>query len=105
MNIKNRKAVAVAKVLFGIGVALGALWWAFFALKPYEITPAEVSALYSYGGPDRREPVVQLGVPERIVVGTTPAWAAQLLYTSFDGAPVVGRVVYPSDPALHAATG
>jgi dienelactone hydrolase len=101
----NRKALLIVKVLFGTGAALGALWWALFALKPYEVSPTEMSALYEHRASDRREVVVHRGTVERIVVGNTPAWSAELLFASFDGAPVVGRVVYPADPATLATAG
>lgn len=105
MSSLKRKAVVIVSTLFGIGAALGTLWWALFALKPYDITPAAMNAAYEHRSADRRDAVVLLGPPERVVVGSTPAWSVELLYSSFDGAPVIGRVVYPSDPALLPGSG
>ena len=102
---KRRKAVTILTAFLGVGVLLGAAWWGFFALKPYALTPEEMSVLYAHGAHDARDTLVHPGAPQRIVVGTTPAWATPLLFTSFDGAPVVGRVVYPTDPRQRADTG
>jgi len=78
---------------------LGALWWAVFALKPYDISPQALQARYLHAKPRSLPPAVQLGDVERISVGDTPAWAQSLRYTSFDGALVLGRIVHPADPA------
>ena len=91
--------------LFGFAGALGALWWALFALKPYDITPEQLAARYAHT-PTTAAPAlaaVELGTPQRITVGQTAAWASDFRMPSFDGAVANGRIVYPTDPAVHAA--
>lgn len=90
--------------LFGVAGAIGALWWAVFGLKPYDISPSELTTLYAHAGTAAPAPQVQLGAAEPVTVGATPAWAQSLRYTSFDGAEVLGRIVHPTDPALPGAT-
>lgn len=98
MYFTYRKVLAIGSALLGIVVLVGALWWALFALKPYELTPAQMNARYAHAPPGGRAHDVVLGAPERIVVGTTPAWAVPLRFESFDGVPALGRIVYPEDP-------
>lgn len=90
--------------LLGVAGAIGALWWAVFALKPYDISPDALTALYAHRSTATPVPQVQLGAAEPVTVGATPAWAQSLRYTSFDGAVVLGRIVHPADPALPGAT-
>lgn len=79
----------IVTALLGGAALLGALWWAFFGLKPYAIDAAQMQARYAVSA---LAPTVQ----------RTPvpgAWAEDLRFRSFDGSEVVGRIVYPSDPA------
>ncbi len=95
--------------LVGFAGALGALWWALFALKPYDITPEQLAARYAHKTATTTTTAapaaaaVQLGPPQRITVGQTAAWASDFRMPSFDGAVANGRVVYPADPAELAA--
>ena len=91
--------------LFGFAGALGALWWALFALKPYDITPEQLAARYAHTTTNAAPTpaAVQLSAPQRITVGQTAAWASDLAVPSFDGAVANGRIVYPADPAVLAA--
>jgi hypothetical protein len=91
--------------LLGLAGAAGALWWALFALKPYDITPEQLAARYAHTT-TTAAPVsaaLQLGAPQRITVGQTAAWATDFRMPSFDGALANGRIVYPADPAVLAA--
>jgi dienelactone hydrolase len=90
--------------LLGLAGALGALWWAVFALKPYDLSHQQLSALYAHAGDAAPTPAAQLGPVERITVGQTAAWARSLRFASFDGDGVVGRIVYPADPSTPEAT-
>ncbi|MBA4178483.1 MAG: acetylesterase [Leptothrix sp. (in: Bacteria)] len=91
--------------LLGSAGALGALWWALFALKPYDITPEQLAARYAHATTTAAltPAAVQLGAPQRITVGQTAAWASDLAVSSFDGAVASGRIVYPADPAVLAS--
>lgn len=97
--------------LFGFAGALGALWWALFALKPYDITPEQLAARYAHTTATTTTTTtsapaaaaVQLGALRRITVGDTAAWASDFRMPSFDGAVANGRIVYPADPAVLAA--
>ena len=91
--------------LFGFAGALGALWCALFALKPYDITPEQLAARYAHTTTTvaPTPAAVQLGAPQRITVGQTAAWASDLAVPSFDGVVANGRIVYPADPAVLAA--
>lgn len=90
-------------MLLGLAGAVGALWWALFALKPYAITPEQLSARYAHVTPSSRATPVQLAAVQPVTVGATPAWAAELRFDSFDGARVIGRIVYPADPTRPGA--
>jgi dienelactone hydrolase len=102
-----RKARLIMFTLLGTASALGALWWALFALKPYDITPDQLAARYAHTTAHTTATAapaaVQLGALQRITVGETAAWASDFLMPSFDGAVANGRIVYPADPALLAA--
>ncbi|WP_425259385.1 alpha/beta hydrolase family protein [Rubrivivax sp. RP6-9] len=100
-NPRRWKKIMLA--LFGAAGAVGALWWAVFALKPYDITPAQWEALYAHASASAPAPQVQLGAPEPVTIGATPAWAQSIRYAGFDGATVLGRLVHPADPAQPAA--
>jgi dienelactone hydrolase len=113
LNTWPHKARLIMFTLFGLAGALGALWWALFALKPYDITPEQLAARYAHtapaaiaasaAAPAAAAAAVQLGAPQRITVGQTPAWASELALPSFDGAVARGHIVYPADPAVQAA--
>jgi dienelactone hydrolase len=96
-----RKARTIMFTLFGTAGAVGALWWTLFALKPYDITPEELAARYAHTA--AAPAGVQLDTPQRITVGETTAWASDFRMPSFDGAVAIGRIVYPTDPALLGA--
>ncbi len=93
--------------ILGIAGAVGALWYAIFALKPYDITPEQLAARYAHTTTTTTAAptpaAVQLSAPQRITVGQTAVWASDLAVTSFDGAVATGRIVYPADPAVLAA--
>ena len=91
-------------VSLGIAGVIGALWWTLFALKPYEITPEQLSARYAHAAPTPKETAMQFGAVEAITVGSTSAWAVDLRFPSFDGVQAIGRIVYPTDPRQHNAT-
>ena len=99
-----RKARTVVFTLFSIAGALGALWWALFALKPYDITPEQLAARYAHTptAAASAPPTVHLGPLQRITVGQTAAWASDFRMPSFDGAVANGRIVYPADPTVRA---
>ena len=91
--------------LYGTAGALGALWWALLALKPYDITPEQLATRYAHT-PTTAAPTptaVQLSAPQSITVGETAAWASDLAVPSFDGAVANGRILYPADPAVFDA--
>lgn len=96
-----QKARLIMFTLLGFAGALGALWWALFALKPYDITPEQLAARYAHT--TAAPAAVQLGAPQRITVDQTAAWASDLRVPSFDGVVAPGRIVYPADPAVLAA--
>ncbi len=99
-----QKARLVLFTLLGFAGALGALWWVIFGLKPYDITPEQLAARYAHDAHKAAAPpAVQLSAPQRITVGQTSAWASDLRMPSFDGVVAPGRIVYPADPAQHAA--
>jgi len=104
-----RTARKIMFTLFGVAGAVGALWWALFALKPYDITPEQLAARYTHTTAHTTTTAapaaaaVQLGALQRITVGQTAAWASDFRMASFDGAVANGRIVYPADPAVLAA--
>jgi dienelactone hydrolase len=89
--------------LVGFAGALGALWWALFALKPYDITPEQLAARYAHTTASAAPAAVRLSTAQPITLGQTAAWASDLALPSFDGVVAPGRIIYPADPALHAA--
>jgi dienelactone hydrolase len=105
MHIDNlrEKVFTTMATLFGIAGALSALWWALFALKPYDITPEQLQARYAYAAPAARTAAVSTGTVKAIMVGETPGWAAELRFESFDGVPALGRIVYPTASVVPAA--
>jgi dienelactone hydrolase len=108
-----RKARTIMFTLFGLAGAAGALWWAIFALKPYDITPEQLAARYAHTTTTATAapapaampamPSMHLGAVQRITVGETAAWARDFRMPSFDGAVAHGRIVYPADPSVQAA--
>jgi dienelactone hydrolase len=103
--IHPRALQKIMLTLFGLAGAAGAIWWAVFALKPYNISVEQLTARYAHVSSVTKEPQVELGAAEPVTVGATVAWAQALRYTSFDGAWVLGRIVHPTDPALPGAEG
>lgn len=79
------------KAMLSIGViatGIAALWYGIFGLKPYSLSPEELTARYAY--PVKQQ--VQLELKE-----LTPQ-SFEFTYQSFDGATVNGRISYPQDP-------
>lgn len=76
--------------LLGLAAVAGALWWGLFGLKPYTITDEALRARYAYSAPAAGIAVQQTA---------EPGHARALLFKTFDGSEVQGRIVYPSDPA------
>jgi pimeloyl-ACP methyl ester carboxylesterase len=74
-----------------IGV-LGALWWALFALKPYEISREELDQRYAHASRASNESAITLEP-----VSADRGAAFDLRFRAADGAHVVGRIVYPSE--------
>lgn len=101
---KRRTALPIVVSLLGLAGAAGALWWAVYGLKPYDISPGQLDARYAHAPAASAAPRMQLGPAEPITVGATAAWAQTLHFASFDGAPVNGLIVHPADPALPSAT-
>jgi dienelactone hydrolase len=96
---RPRTALKIALALLGLAGALGASWWAVFALKPYDLSREQLTGLYAHAGAASPVPAMQLGPVESVTVGDTTAWAQSLRFASFDGAWVVGRIVHPMDPS------
>ncbi|MBT9459877.1 MAG: alpha/beta fold hydrolase [Burkholderiaceae bacterium] len=86
----SRKAVKIMASLLGLAALAGALWWGLFGLKPYTITDEALRARYAYSPPAAGIEVQQTA---------EPGHARALLFKTFDGSEVQGRIVYPSDPA------
>jgi len=79
--------------ILGLIATTAALWWGIFALKPYQPSPEQVQASYSYSAPVAFAPALKdLG-----------EHSYEIRFSSFDGAPVNGRIKYPSDPAQAKA--
>ncbi|MBB5204806.1 dienelactone hydrolase [Inhella inkyongensis] len=74
----------------GLAGLLGVLWWSLFGLKPYDISPAELQARYALPAP----------APLRVERRAGDGHSEELVLHSFDGSQAVGRIVYPSDPAI-----
>lgn len=92
--------------LMALAGVVGALWWALFALKPYDITPAQLDARYDHrAGTLPAPPTLHLGPLQPVTVGDTQAHAQDLRFDSFDGTPALGRIVYPADPTVPHAGG
>jgi dienelactone hydrolase len=91
--------------LLGLAALAGALWWMFFALKPYDLTPAEFEARYAHRLPGARPVGLRIDRAEPVLIGATQGYAAMLRFESFDGAVARGRIVFPEDPAAAAAAG
>lgn len=100
----RRTVLRIVIALLGLAAALGALWWTVWGLAPYDISPDQLDARYAHVSAASTAPQLQLGPAEPITVGGTAAWAQSLHFTSFDGAPVNGRIVHPADPAPPSAT-
>jgi dienelactone hydrolase len=96
----RRRARLSMFTLLGLAGALGALWWALFALKPYEVSPAEWQARYTPPPLTAGALAVQLTPAD---AGPLGGHAFDLRWRSFDGELVEGRIVYPQDPAVATA--
>jgi dienelactone hydrolase len=99
------RILKIMSTLLGLAGALGALWWAVFALKPYELTPQQLEARYAHQASPARPADVELGEIEAVTIGQTQAYAVSLRLRSFDGEMALGRIVYPQDPASATAKG
>lgn len=99
----KRLALKTVITLSGVASIAGALWWALFALKPYDISADQLAARYAHSSSASRVVAVELGPPEPITVGTTAAWAQTLRYITFDGTAALGCIVHPADPTQAAA--
>jgi len=96
MSTHTLKRKAFMASLLGHVGAVGALWWALFALKPYDLTPQELQAQYA----TIQRPAAELQMRLAAVpAGVTPGHAVDLRFRTFDGTEVMGRLVYPTDPA------
>ena len=87
----KKRLLRIMSSLLGIAALLGALWWALFGLKPYDISPDALQARYAL--PGDAKPWVEL----QPIAGQPYSFALRL--RSFDGSQAEGRLVYPSDPA------
>lgn len=78
-----RKAMLVVT---GIIAGVAAVWYAVFGLKPYSVTPEELTQIYSYE-------------QKAVEVKLSPLKANHfaLEYTTFDGDKVNGHILYPSN--------
>ncbi|PAY01642.1 acetylesterase [Pseudoalteromonas sp. HM-SA03] len=78
-----RKAMLVVT---GIIAGVAAVWYAVFGLKPYSVTPEELTQIYSY-----EQKVVE--------VNLSPLKTNHFVleYTTFDGDKVNGHILYPSN--------
>ncbi len=101
---KTSMALKIMMVLSGLAGALGAIWWAAFALKPCALWPEQLTARYAHASAATPTPLVQLGPMARVTVGAMAAWAQALRFPSFGGTWVPGRIVYPADPSQPDAT-
>lgn len=87
-----KKAGRYMAGLLGAAALAGVLWWALFGLRPYDPSPAELQARHAFAPAAAAQ--VQLGDVEPFPGGHR---AQALRFRSFDGAEVVGRIVYPAD--------
>ncbi|QZO14315.1 dienelactone hydrolase family protein [Pseudoalteromonas piscicida] len=78
-----RKAMLVVT---GIIAGVAAVWYAVFGLKPYSVTPEELTQIYSYE-------------QKAVEVKLSPLEGNQfsLEYISFDGDKVNGQIIYPTN--------
>ncbi|KID34566.1 alpha/beta hydrolase [Pseudoalteromonas maricaloris] len=78
-----RKAMLVVT---GIIAGVAAVWYAVFGLKPYSVTPEELTQIYSYE-------------QKAVEVNLSPLKANHfaLEYKTFDGDKVNGHILYPSN--------
>jgi pimeloyl-ACP methyl ester carboxylesterase len=81
--------------VFGTLGAIGVLWWAVFALKPYEIADTDLRALYTHESVAAEKTALTLTSVE-----SERGVAFDLKFRAADGAEVNGRIVYPSDPKM-----
>lgn len=91
----KKRLLCIMSSLLGLAALLGALWWALFGLKPYDISPEALQARYAL--PAGATPQVELSPITQPPPGQPHSLALRL--RSFDGSVAEGRLVYPSDPA------
>jgi dienelactone hydrolase len=108
--IRSRKARLAMCSLLGALVAAGALWWALFALKPYDISAPALDQRYAHTTPATAAAAaatrrIEFGPLERVHVGGAAGWSQSIRFRSFDGETVHGRLVHPADPVADAAAG
>lgn len=89
MKFQRKTLLRAFGALLACAALLGALWWALFGLKAYTLSPADLQTRYQPGA----------ATPPELQWQALPGHAQALRFKSFDGAPVNGRLVYPSDPA------
>ncbi len=97
----HRRPLRVLKItmlsLIGLAGTLAALWWALFALKPYALAPGELAARHAVPPEAGASAAAQLRLTPASAEGL-PGVAFDLQGPSFDGAPLLGRIVFPRDP-------
>lgn len=77
--------------LLGAAALAAALWWVVFGLRPYDPSPEALQARHALA--PAAAPQVTLGDVEMLPGGHR---AQTLRFRSFDGAEVIGRIVYPA---------
>lgn len=83
MKLKSIKTIVLT--VLAIAAVLAASWYAVFGLKPYTVTPTQISERYSYS-------MIQ---PMTMQLESTDNTHFSFSYRSFDGAVVNGQLRYP----------
>ncbi|KKO45689.1 acetyl esterase [Arsukibacterium ikkense] len=89
MKMKTLKIGLLA--LLGTTALLAGTWYGVFGLKPYQVSPEEISQHYSY-------PIVQ---PVAMQLQQLDTNSYSFSYRSFDGATVNGQLRYPQPLPSH----
>ncbi|MEO6278843.1 alpha/beta fold hydrolase [Roseateles sp.] len=85
-----KKAGKYISALLGLAAAAGAVWWAAFGLRPYDLSPTELQSRHALA------PVAGLEVRLDPLEDIDGGHRAQTLrFISFDGREATGRIVYP----------
>ena len=63
----HKKALTIMMTLLGLAGVVGALWWSLMALKPYDITPAQLQARFVHDAPQARSGPVQTDPAQRVI--------------------------------------